>query len=419
MSKQIDKHTVIWVPRFWPAVGGTEFHSHELARNLAHKHRVTVLTHCTETESAQQPLARLAALANSTVTEFGSLRIVKLSATQNYTRSLALLGQYELAGVRRRAYRYCFDKAFRSHASDRVADAKRIHFIYNGLTSAASLASDLASAYAIPFVFTPNVLDTSNTSAWASRSFRDLYDRASQLIALTEHEADWLVQHGAHEKRITVVPYGPILQPRSTQDESDAAFYELMQSDFILFLGRLVPEKGYPILLEAFEKISNSDLQTQLVLVGPADESVSRLISELNAKFGKTRIHLLQNVTQPQKTALLEEAVMLCLPSSKESLGGVYIEAMACATPVVALDRAVSRCVIDHQQDGLLVDNNLNSLSSAIRRLLDNPAEVEKLGLAGRIKVSKRYAWPVVVRGIEAAYKLADEVFSDSSDRAA
>jgi len=417
MTQQSDTHTVVWVPRFWPAVGGTEFHSHELARNLAQTQKVTVLTHCTETESAQAPLAKLAAESAYKISDYGELRVVNLAATQQYKRSLALLGQNGFAGVRRRAYRYCFDKAFRVSATEYVATADRIHFIYNGLTSAASLACDLAHEHDIPFVFTPNVLDTSQSSAWSSKSFRELYASAAQLIALTEHEASWLVQQGARSDRISVVPYGPILQERCSAPISPEV-HKLSQSDYVMFLGRLVPEKGYEMLLQSFERLTIDDQTTQLVLVGPAEHGVCQLIAALNARFKSKRIHLLQNVSQAEKTMLLEEALMLCLPSRRESLGGVYIESMACATPVIALDRPVSRCVIDHGQDGLLVDDSVSSLMTAMRKLLEQPELAEEMGRAGRKKIAQRYAWPVVTKSIKDAYALAEKAFSDRFARA-
>lgn len=407
MSNQSDTHTLFWVPRFWPAVGGTEFHSHELARNLAQSQRVTVLTHCTATETASEPLSRLAAKAKSEVTHFGNLRVVTLAPSLQYATSLGLLAQHNIGGVRRRAYCYCFDRAFRQQAQAYVAEADRIHFIYNGLTSAATLAVELARDYDIPFVFTPNVLDTTDSSAWAAWSFREIYTEATHLIALTTHEKRWLQSQGTPEHKISVVPYGPILQSPSPSDES-SAIKQVRSTRYILFLGRVVPEKGYRKLLNAFISMQSHDADLHLVFVGPADASVRSLIDSGNNQLDQARIHLFSDITQPEKTALLESAAVLCVPSSCESLGGVYIEAMACSTPVIALDRPVSRCVIDHEKDGLLVNDNQASLVSALSRLLRDPQLASRLGAAGHEKVKKRFAWPEVTTQIRAVYQRAD-----------
>jgi len=324
MTAVSDSHTVIWVPRFWPAVGGTEFHSHRLAQQIAMEHRVTVLSHCTRTESSQMSLTQSAAIAEPTDEVNGNLRTITLSPASGSASLLAYLGEhYETNTISRRAYSLCFDKAFRKEAKALLADADRIHFIYNGLTEAAFLAFDLADELNIPIVFTPNVLDTPATgSAWDSASFRLLYERADELIALTTHEKKWLIAHGASADKVSVVPYGPILTSRlPTQDAGD--MQSLLESRFILFLARLVPEKGYELLLDAFKALVEDDADTQLVLVGPAEDSVRDMIEAFNESEGDNRVHLLQNVSQALKSALLEEAALLCVPSKRESLGGV------------------------------------------------------------------------------------------------
>jgi len=281
------------------------------------------------------------------------------------------------------------------------------------------VAADLAEVHGIPFVFTPNVLDTSATgSAWATHQFHQLYGRATRLIALTDHEARWLVAQGVDTQKISVVPYGPVLQARSSIQES-GNMLNILNSRFILFLGRLVPEKGYQTLLSSFEALAASDADTQLVLVGPAEDSICSLVKSLNEKLGQARVHLLQDISQPLKTALLEDAAVLCVPSKRESLGGVYIEAMASGTPVVALNRPVSRCVISNEVDGLLVENSAEGVSKALKRLIDNPELARNMGLAGQQKVAEKYAWPVVTKKILSVYDEAGLQLTLKSARAA
>jgi len=409
MTEPYEGKTVLWVPRFWPAVGGTEFHTYELAQNIARVSPVCVVNHCTTTASLNRNLPEQAALSRASDTWLGDFRNVTLAPENRLVRPLSFLGRYySTHAFVRRAYQYYFFKAYVDSATALIKDAKRIHFVYNGLTDAACLASQLAEQIGIPFIFTPNVLDTSPSgSAWASRSFQNLYNSASQIIALTDHEAGWLVDQGVSANKISVVPYGPILQPRITVAETEAAS-ELIKSKYILFLARLVPEKGYQLLLKAFELLATRDDETKLLLVGPAEDSMRELIDAVNLRLGRLRVHLLPNVAQPLKTALIEEAALLCVPSRRESFGGAYIEAMACATPVVALDRPVSRCVIDHGVNGLLVENSTEGLVAALRKLLNDPTLAQEMGNAGQRKVSEHYAWPVVTAQTLKVYERAE-----------
>ncbi len=409
MTAVTDSHTVLWIPRYWPAVGGTEFHSHELALHLSRSQRVTVLAHCAKTESSQQPLQVSAALSDFSDITSGGVRNVKLAPKKTYVKALSVLGRYHGKNkIVRKLFQVVFNQAYGQVATPFLNDADRIHFIYNGLTEAAVLAAHHAANLNIPFIFTPNVLDTSEQgSDWDSTSFHWLYEKADLLIALTEHEAQWLVGHGVSSDKISVVPYGPILKPREPAHEQ-GRIAELLSSRYILFLGRLVPGKGSNLLLSAFEQLSENDAETQLIMVGPAEDHTSAIIEDVNGRLNSQRVHLLQDVSQPLKTALLEEAAVLCVPSNRESLGGVYIEAMASGTPVIALDRPVSRCVIQHGKEGLLVTEDINSIVDGLRTVIDNPQLARQMGCSGSAKVAMQYAWHLVTESILGVYATLD-----------
>jgi len=105
MSVGSESHTVLWVPRYWPALGGTEFHSHELACHLLDEQRVTVLTHCTETESQHQALAESAAISAGSDTCSNGLRTVQLFAPSSEKKLLAYLGAHYSHNVFARRWR--------------------------------------------------------------------------------------------------------------------------------------------------------------------------------------------------------------------------------------------------------------------------------------------------------------------------
>lgn len=405
MTTSSDSHTILWVPRFWPAVGGTEFHSKELAKHLSQFHRVTVLTHCTTTESQERSLASSAALTKFSETIASNVRIIELAPKPFYTKALFLLGKHHAANrFTRFLYQRIFTLAFRSTVTPLLQGADRIHFIYNGLTEASNLAAQQAQKLNIPFIFTPNILDTrASGSDWDTPSFHKLYKKSERLIALTQHEAQWLKSRGINENKISIIPYGPILEPRDPSQEK-AHIAELLSYRYILFIGRLVPGKGSTLLLDAFHQLSTKDHNTKLVMICPSYDSTNPFVQSIQERLDNPRVHLLQDVSQPIKTALLEEARVLCVPSSKESLGGVYIEAMATSTPIIALDRPVSRCVIEHNKNGLLIANDKNSVFEALQTLLQNENLAEEMGCYGKDIFNKRYSWHTVTQNMLKVY---------------
>jgi len=162
MTAVFDSHTVLWVPRYWPAVGGTEFHSHELAQHLSRTQCVTVLAHCTKTENSQQPLTTSAVQTRFKDTTDGTVRTVELAANRRYLNILTWLGKHHAKNkIIRIFFQWFFSQAY---TAPFLKEADRIHFIYNGLTEAAFLAADQAAALNIPFIFTPNILDTCDMS---------------------------------------------------------------------------------------------------------------------------------------------------------------------------------------------------------------------------------------------------------------
>lgn len=79
-------------------------------------------------------------------------------------------------------------------------------------------------------------------------------------------------------------------------------------------------------------------------------------------------------------------------PSLAETFGLVYMEAMACATPVVAFDSTAVGEVVRHEQTGYLArDRDVEDLARGIRTLLDDDARREALGRAGRELVEREY----------------------------
>lgn len=397
----------LWVPRFWPAMGGTELHTRRLAEELSCQHNMSVITHCDISQEKNKGLELDVASTNDGSYLDGNVRINRIAMGNNHWQPIKTLARlHSRHRFLRPAYSVLFFILMLRKSMKLTPDTQIIHFVYNGLTDSAMLAASIARLRNIPFVLTPNILNTSeNAHAWNSRRFRRLYESASRIIALTQHEADWLQKQNVPKQKITVVPYGPILD-----DESSGERFRIQtkttEARIVLFLGRIVRIKGYDLLLDACQELWRSHPQTRIIFMGPAcDESRSAILASQDP-----RIMLLENFNQSFKADALAACDVLCVPSRVESLGVVYIEAAYHAKPVVALDIQVLREVIDHGTDGLLVEESAKEVARALIFLLENPEKAAEMGRDAQAKAIAKYNWTSVGGKISNIYR---EVLSD------
>jgi glycosyltransferase involved in cell wall biosynthesis len=123
--------------------------------------------------------------------------------------------------------------------------------------------------------------------------------------------------------------------------------------------------------------------------VGPQSKYSRLLFSSVNDR----RIHNLGEVDLRTKTAALASCEFLCLPSSQESFGGVYVEAWALGKAVVGGRIPPIAELISEGKDGLLSSQDPPQLGSAISLLLADPELCRRMGSAGSLKVAARYTW--------------------------
>jgi glycosyltransferase involved in cell wall biosynthesis len=278
-----------------------------------------------------------------------------------------------------------------------IGDARLIHNFRIGREPLTYASSMLAREMGVPFVLTPF-----HHPRWSSRFYavyHDVYRSADAVLALTEAERQVLTGLGVAEDRIRVVGHGPILA-----EESDAERFRhrLRQGGpTVLFLGQKFAYKGLTALLEAAPLVWKRHPAACFIFIGPRTPASDR-------EFGRaadSRIVEMDAVSLQEKTDALAACDLLCVPSSQESFGGVYVEAWALGKPVVAADTPATRELIDQGVDGLLVSQDSRSIAEAITQLLDDPVSAAAMGAHGREKVEQRFKWPLVAQRVASVYE--------------
>jgi glycosyltransferase involved in cell wall biosynthesis len=205
------------------------------------------------------------------------------------------------------------------------------------------------------------------------------------------------------------------------------------RSHSVLFVGRLCPEKGVHVLMEALRRLPARHFPPELHLVGPLDVAPKEFVDPFSrdplfnglemfysrpAAYqghlrkqaeqlgGQTTLH--GRVLNSDIGAHYSQAGIFVFPSLwHEPFGIPVIEAMAAGLPVVATRGGALPEIVVHGETGFLVDRgDADALSSAIATLLANPALRARMGAAGRERVKQLFTWERCVDRLNRLYEL-------------
>lgn len=232
--------------------------------------------------------------------------------------------------------------------------------------------------------------------------------RSGKVIAVSESTRRYLLdREDLRDDLVTVIPNGvdtDLFHP-ATAHEKTAARASLGIPDGVFVIGgigRLVPQKNFPLFLESVSEILLREENVMAILVGTGP-----LESELKAKAsrlgiaGKVRFtgHL------SDRPSIYHAMDVLLMTSLFEGTPMVLLEAMASGLPVVAssVDGIAEVCSSGH--DALLVaDFKAASFQQPLTSLQKDPARGFKIAIHARETVVSRYGIEAITRGVEAVY---------------
>ena len=251
-----------------------------------------------------------------------------------------------------------------------------------------------------PLVMVPLLHEESPN--WPTQEMKIALRQTDAVLASTDHEAQRLERiYQVPNERLFTAYLGIDLPPVSSPE---------VRSPKVLFLGRKVPSKGLPDLLAAMRLVWNILPDTELIMAGarmPQTQEIDRLIEAL-PENERLQIRSLDNVSEQEKSKLLNTSACLVLPSRSESFGLVLLEAWAHQLPVVTLNLPVFRSIVSPNVDGLLTEaGDIVALSNAILFMLQNPETARTMGQAGRVKVEQRFTWDKTAASYFQAYEYA------------
>ena len=200
--------------------------------------------------------------------------------------------------------------------------------------------------------------------------------KVSRFIALTEFAKQKFIAGGIPSDRLFVKPnFSEDLMP----DRSDLA----TRRNGAVFVGRLSPEKGVKMLIDAWHKID-----APLTIIGDGPERTAlEAMAPANVRF-------LGFLDRPAVRSAMANAQVLVVPSIwYEMFGLVAIEAMALGTPVVAFDiGALSEIVLDHVNGRLVQPGRVDELIKVLHEFFAATDRHVSLSAGARHTYVKRYS---------------------------
>jgi len=160
----------------------------------------------------------------------------------------------------------------------------------------------------------------------------------------------------------------------------------------ILNVGRLAPVKGQALLIDAVARLRDNGIEAHARIVGdgPEREPLERRIDELGLRDA---VELTGPVGQDRIRELYAQADVFCLPSFREGLPFVLMEALAMELGVVATRIMGIPELVDDGESGRLVSpGRVDELAAALAELARDPDRRRSLGAAGRATVEREYA---------------------------
>ena len=234
---------------------------------------------------------------------------------------------------------------------------------------------------------------------------------ADSIVATATEEVRELALLGVPSSKVSVVPCGVDLEhftPAPTPNASPAIPQRGCRYR-LLSVGRLVPGKGYDVIIEAMTWLP----ETELLIAGGAgsggttpDPEHDRLIAVAEGLGVADRVRLIGQVARADMPALLRSADLVICSPWYEPFGIVPLEAMACGVPVVASAvGGMLDTVVDSVTGALVTPRDPVALAEVVGPLLESPSRRAEFARAGLERVRSRYSWDRVAAETAAVYQ--------------
>jgi glycosyltransferase involved in cell wall biosynthesis len=210
----------------------------------------------------------------------------------------------------------------------------------------------------------------------------EIWRRRAHFLAMNEDTAEDLCSKGVESSQVTVIPNGVDMPDLSSRAED---------TKLVLYVGNLTQglrDKGLDMLVNAWARINRTMPSLKLWIAGRGDPSrLKAWAEELGCDSSIEFLGHVDNVAD-----LYRRAAMLILPSRREGMSNVLLEAQSWGLPVVATDIPGNRAVLKDGQTGFLTAvDDAPALADAVVHLIGDPELRAQMGAAARALMESKF----------------------------
>jgi len=367
--------------------GGSEGHCRAVARRLAANHQVTVVTTCAKDHVTWRNEY------SPGVSTDGPLRVLRFPVER--TRSLHRFAEISEIAFSGNASEVEQEEWFRANGPevpsliDFLAKSGtefdrllfwsfRYYQTFFGLPLVADRAVLLPTAEEDP-VLRLDVLDR-------------FFARPSGFFFLTPEEQELVERRSSQPLSPSVVIGGGLDVPTTSASGGARLDHLRIAPPFVLYLGRIDPNKGCETLLHHFTRYcSDKGEIVRLVMAGPTNMPIPQ----------HPAIRALGFVEEAVREQLLSAAAALVVPSPFESLSLALLEGWNHGVPALVNGRCAVLKGQALRSNGALHYRNYDEFAAGLTYLLANPGAARRLGEQGLAYVDRNYRWPHVMSKVE------------------
>lgn len=243
----------------------------------------------------------------------------------------------------------------------------------------------------------------SKNEAFGKKILEELFFRNTDLVTVPTQKAKHVLQERFPRLPVAVVPNFVDVETFGSKTE-----YGLKNAIKLITIGRLHPDKNYPLLLESIRLLRNQTKRPIFFTVIGSGPEVG-LLYNIKWEPGISFNHIL-SIENTRIAKLLRSHDIFIMTSLHEGHPKALIEAMSCGLPCVATNVLGTRDIIVDGETGLLAPETVEGVAEQLKRLVDDLALRECLGRAAREQAVRKWTLDRViameVAAIQEAWKL-------------
>lgn len=209
---------------------------------------------------------------------------------------------------------------------------------------------------------------------------------ADEIIVLSESVKQYFMD--TYQRETTYIPNG-ISKPEIKEASVISKKYGLTKDGYILYLGRIVPEKGIHYLVEAYNKLNT---EMPLVIAGGSSHTADYFNELKNSAKTNSKIIFTDFVQGQELEELYSNAYVYVLPSDLEGMPLSLLEAMSYGNCCITSD--IPECTDVYEDKAVsFIKGNTEDLHNKLQMLCDNADLTKKYKTAASDYICSKYNW--------------------------